>query len=268
MLISAQTSPAFAQDTPEATQQGDDGSNECTAHKTTTGAVVGLLLGALIGGLAGGKNAAQNALIGGLAGASVGGLIGNSLDREDCERYRQSRLDALYSGQSTRWEGTKATGETQVLSEENQATTLDVAVDESKIEVMPDLIMVAGNYSVISDTIVRSGPEDKYRPVTALGKGDKIDVFGQAKDGKWYLVGVNGVSKGFVPPSALQSERKPVSRAAVVVAEAGTIKHRKLAATGICRTTQQTVSMRSGGDQREVTRSCMNPDGTWTTQKV
>lgn len=74
---------------------GNSGVNE-TTRQGAIGAGLGAVAGAIIGNNVGGGNAATGALIGGLAGGAVGAVRGSQADRNNQQRYRDSRGSYYY----------------------------------------------------------------------------------------------------------------------------------------------------------------------------
>lgn len=73
----------------------NNGSNQ-TVRQGATGAGLGAVAGAIIGNNVGSGNAATGALIGGLAGGAVGAVRGSQADRNNQQRYRDSRGNYYY----------------------------------------------------------------------------------------------------------------------------------------------------------------------------
>ena len=74
----------------------NNGGVNQTTRQGAIGAGLGAVAGAIIGNNVGGGNAATGALIGGLAGGAVGAVRGSQADRNNQQRYRDSRGSYYY----------------------------------------------------------------------------------------------------------------------------------------------------------------------------
>lgn len=72
------------------------GNSNQTVRQGAIGAGLGAVAGAVIGNNVGGGNAATGALIGGALGGAAGAIRGSSQDRNNQQRYRDSRGNYYY----------------------------------------------------------------------------------------------------------------------------------------------------------------------------
>jgi surface antigen len=246
--------PAAA--TAEDKKEGVGGfSNE------TIGRIIGGVGGALLGSQIGkGKGRLIAVGAGAIAGIFLGGEIGKRLGQSDQEGIEATGEHALESGQTATWrnpdtgvESTARVTETtyRPVPRSNEPDTTGL------VWRVPPLQLIGRDYRATTTTNIRGGPSTEYGIMDQLKAGERIHVVGKVIDQDWYMIGRDGIGRGFVHVDLLRQVQE----------RAGEIERPRSTAhlPGVreCSTLEQEVRLPDGTADTRQSRACRGGDGKW-----
>lgn len=199
-------------------------ANHNMGQKQQAGVAIGALAGGLAGSLFGGSSDDKLIAIaaGALAGAALGNYIGSILDEQDqkavmAESVRS--LDQAPDGHTKQWSNPKSGASANITTHKTEHVKRQVPIIKEKYVASPgELILINSSYQALKNSNVRTGPGTDYKVVNLLQQGDVITVVGQVKNRKWYMVGRQGRSIGYVY-APLLTETAPESQSQTQIAK-------------------------------------------------
>jgi uncharacterized protein YgiM (DUF1202 family) len=140
---------------------------KASGSKQEVGAVLGGLLGAVAGSNLAKHDRTAGTAIGALVGAGAGSYVGCSMQKSDAAK----EVGGIYTSGGVRY-----------------ATSVRAA----------PLVEMNGKYVARSTLNLRAAASSRGARVGSVGSGDTFQVLGRTGDGKWILVGQDGVGVGYV----------------------------------------------------------------------
>ncbi len=140
---------------------------QASGHKQEGGAIIGALLGAAAGSNLAKNDRGAGTAIGALVGAGAGSYVGCSMQKN---------------------EAAKAVGGAYVSDGVRFAQSIDAA----------PIVKTSGKYVARSNLNLRASASTRGAKVGGVGAGETFQALGRTGDGKWILVGQDGVGVGYV----------------------------------------------------------------------
>ena len=98
----------------------------------------------------------------------------------------------------------------KLLSQHRQTSAVSKPKPENKIPSLVtqkvDLAKTVKPYIAQVNSTVREGPARHFKWITFLKQGEKLEVMGTSKDGKWFLIALPNGKKGFVHHSLVKPQ--------------------------------------------------------------
>jgi hypothetical protein len=257
------------------------------------GAIVGGILGALVANAAGGNNTTQNraAAAGAAAGCAVGWQIGKNWSQRDRQAFDNATQDAFdaptpiqrdWQAPESREQVTLVT--TQPVVENRQ---VEFEYDSQVAKPAAGTVVVSRPYRATTVLRLRSTPDEVVQDniIGRFDEGEIVEVVGQTPDGRWAMIGEDGVIVGYAAMSYLTTmdsaqtlRRTRTARAkperpapstqpgrTQTVTNTTTAKPapRKVQTTKVMASTQCKSMVATSGGVRDQKKGCSLPNGKW-----
>ncbi len=254
-------------------------------HSKGRGCVAGAIIGGLLGAaLAGKNNRGGGALVGAAVGCAAGwGFAANwsARDKAALDAASEQALDAP-TPQTTQWTAPES-GQAvtfQTAEPEVKTQTTEISYVENVAPPPQNVQIVARPFRANTVLRLRSSP-DASNPDNIIGRferGELVEVTGLTPDGRWAMIGDNGVVIGYaareylVTLDAYQTLRRTTT--AKVKPDAGDGQPRranatyaqatpKVVKTSVMASTQCKSVVASSGAQSQRRTGCESPKGDW-----
>jgi surface antigen len=279
LALAVPAAPGFAQTgapAPAAARPAA-GVFGCAAagNQQEIGAVVGGLAGAALGNALSRNNRTIGMVLGGALGAAAGSWIGCRLQISDQQKAQAALERALAENASQSWRSEigAASGNVEVVRTDMVQPAagavlqpVSAPVPQPPSAFAPGVMQLtsydmapAGQFVARGRTNVRSGPGTSSPVVARLAANERVTVLAGVPGQPWYLIGSDGVARGYVSSSLLALARPtPVNTRATA----------SLEPPQPCRLLRETIDGIGDAAQVSMYRGCRNPDGTWTLQSA
>ena len=201
--------------------------------------------------------------------AGVGVAVGVSGDSGLGSVAGHALAQAVYAGATSDWfdRQTNRRGRYRVLSTDRRDEPVNLRYDRNRVEEVPPLDLLGGDYIAPNSVNVRSGPSTRYAKVGKLRAGEIVNVVGKVKGRNWLLISRDGIGEGYVAarllrPAPIDREPGPDPLDELTGPEPDIAEH-TLSDTTLCRTVENSVTDADGKTTVETFTACESPEG-WT----
>lgn len=204
-LTACQSTEQFVEELKQAGDQIGKAWSENPEFRALGLAVLGGVVGAQFGQ---GRGKIAAVLVGALAGAALSKLIDNMSNDDKAALAQAQGAVIAGDGTNTEAEWTNPDTNTKIkvvqTSEGTKDTTTNI-IRPTNVDTPGKMRLIGEPYEVIPNLVnVRAGPTTSKAVVRRVKQGDVLTVVGQPVGTNWYMVGVNGVSVGYIREDLLK----------------------------------------------------------------